>query len=120
MHTAEPFVPEPSCFDVQIVFKKLKRYKSLDTDQILTESIQAGGSTLCPEMQKLINSVLNKEELPHQWNEVIKLTVHIQFYLRFLPRGYLRTCTELLGIISADFGVTDKLLIRHSAFVRYW
>jgi hypothetical protein len=27
---------------------------------------------------------------------------------------------KLLGIISVDFGVTDQLLIRFSAFVRYW
>jgi hypothetical protein len=27
---------------------------------------------------------------------------------------------KLFGTISEDFGVTDQLLIRFSAFVRYW
>jgi hypothetical protein len=27
---------------------------------------------------------------------------------------------KLLGIISADFHIIDKLLIRYSAFGRYW
>jgi hypothetical protein len=34
MHIAEPLVPEPSCFEVQIVIEKLKTYKSPGTDQI--------------------------------------------------------------------------------------
>jgi hypothetical protein len=29
-------------------------------------------------------------------------------------------CTKLLGIISVGFDVTDQLLIRFFAFVRYW
>jgi hypothetical protein len=27
---------------------------------------------------------------------------------------------KLLGIISVDFDITDQLLIRFSAFIRYW
>jgi hypothetical protein len=27
---------------------------------------------------------------------------------------------KLLGIIIVDFDITDELLIRYSAFVRYW
>jgi hypothetical protein len=34
MHTAEPLVAELSCFEVEIAFEKLKRYKSSSTDQI--------------------------------------------------------------------------------------
>jgi hypothetical protein len=29
--------------------------------------IQAGGSTLRSEIQKLVNSIWNKEELPEEW-----------------------------------------------------
>jgi hypothetical protein len=34
IHTAEPLVPEPSAFEVQLAIEKLKRYKSPGTDQI--------------------------------------------------------------------------------------
>jgi hypothetical protein len=34
MDTAEPLVPEPSFVEVEIAIDMLKRYKSLDTDQI--------------------------------------------------------------------------------------
>jgi hypothetical protein len=42
MHTAEPLVPEPHCFEVEIAVKKLKRYKSPGTDEIAKELTQAG------------------------------------------------------------------------------
>jgi hypothetical protein len=34
MHTAEPFVPEPSSSEVEVAIGKLKRYKSPGVDQI--------------------------------------------------------------------------------------
>jgi hypothetical protein len=40
--TAEPLVPEPSTFEVEMAIEKLKRHKSPGTDQIPTESIKAG------------------------------------------------------------------------------
>jgi hypothetical protein len=46
MHTAEPFVPEPSSSEAEAATGKLKRYKSPDFDQIPAELIQAGGGTL--------------------------------------------------------------------------
>jgi hypothetical protein len=54
MHTAEPLVPEPILFKVEISNENLRRYKLSGTDQILAELIQAGGNTLCSEMHKLI------------------------------------------------------------------
>jgi hypothetical protein len=45
IHTAEPLVPYPSSFVVEIAIGKLKRYKSPGIDQILAELIQAGGNT---------------------------------------------------------------------------
>jgi hypothetical protein len=36
-HTAEPLLPEPSCFEVEIDTESLKRYKSQDIDQILAK-----------------------------------------------------------------------------------
>jgi len=54
-HTAEPLVPRPNFFEVEITIEKLKRYKSPGIDEILTQLIQAGGNTLCSESHKLIN-----------------------------------------------------------------
>jgi hypothetical protein len=67
IHTAEPFVPEPSASDVEVTIGKLKRYKSPGVDQIPAELIQAGGETLRSEIHKLIKLTWKKEELPHQW-----------------------------------------------------
>jgi hypothetical protein len=69
MHTAEPFVPEPSSSEIEVAIGKLKRYKSPAVDQIPAELIQAGGGTLRSEIHKLIKLIWNKEELPHQWKE---------------------------------------------------
>jgi hypothetical protein len=57
IHTAEPLVPEPSSYEVEIAIERLKRYKSPGIDQIPAELIQAGGNTLCSEIHKLINCI---------------------------------------------------------------
>jgi hypothetical protein len=46
--------------------------------------------------------------------------LHTKFYVIFFSQGYLCTQTELLGIISVDFDITDQLMIIYSAFIRYW
>jgi hypothetical protein len=71
MHTAQPFVPEPSASEVEVATGKLKRYKSPGVDQISAELIRAGGETLCLEIHKLIKLIWNKEELRHQWKQSI-------------------------------------------------
>jgi hypothetical protein len=45
IHTAEPFVSEPSLVEVEIAIGKLKSYKSPSNDQIPAELIKAGGET---------------------------------------------------------------------------
>jgi hypothetical protein len=55
--TADPLVPEPSAFEVEMTIEKLKRHISPDSDQIPAELIQAGGRTIRSEIHKLINSV---------------------------------------------------------------
>jgi hypothetical protein len=57
MHTAEPFVPEPSSSEGEVAIGKLKRYKSPGVDQIPAELIQAGGGTLRSEIHKLIKLI---------------------------------------------------------------
>jgi hypothetical protein len=46
VHTAEPLVPEPSAFEVELAIEKLKRHKSPGIDQIPTELIKTGGRTI--------------------------------------------------------------------------
>jgi hypothetical protein len=75
-HRAEPSVPGPSRLEAEIAIAKLKKYKSPGSGQIPAELIQAGGEILMSGIQKLINSVLNKDELPDQWNESIIVPIH--------------------------------------------
>jgi hypothetical protein len=48
---------------------KLKAYKSSGTEQIPAELIQAGDNTLHSEVHEIINYILRREELPHNWKE---------------------------------------------------
>jgi hypothetical protein len=54
IHTAEPFVPEPSAAEVEVVIRKMKRDKAPGSDQSPAELIQAGGEPLHSEIHKLI------------------------------------------------------------------
>jgi hypothetical protein len=66
VHTAEQLVPCPSSLEVEIAIAKLKKYESPGSDEISAELIQAGGEMLLSTIHKLIHSLRNKEELPHQ------------------------------------------------------
>jgi hypothetical protein len=76
MHTAEPFVPEPSASEAEVAVGKLKRYKFPGVDQIPAKLIQAGGETLCSEILQLIKLIWNKEESPHQWKKSVVVPIH--------------------------------------------
>jgi hypothetical protein len=76
IHTAEPLVPEPSPFEVEIASAKLKKYKSPGSDQIPAELIQSGGETLQSEIHKFINSIWSKEELPDHWKQSITVPIY--------------------------------------------
>jgi len=43
IHTAEPLVPEPSVFEIEMVIEKLNSHKSPGNDQIPAELIKPGG-----------------------------------------------------------------------------
>jgi hypothetical protein len=53
IHTAEPLVPDPGSFEVEIAIAKLKRYKLPGSDQITAELIQAGGEILRSKISSL-------------------------------------------------------------------
>jgi hypothetical protein len=69
-------VPEASDFEIELPTVKLRRYKPPGTDEYSAESIKAGGSTICCENHKVINSIWNKEELPEQWKESVIVAVY--------------------------------------------
>jgi len=76
LHTAQPLVPEPSRFEVELAIEKLKIHKSPSNDQIPAELIKAGGRTIHSDIHKLINSIWNKKELPEQWKEPIIVPIY--------------------------------------------
>jgi hypothetical protein len=76
VHTAEPLVPEPSAFEVEIAIEKLKSHKSPGINQIPAELIIAGGRIIRPEIHKLIFSIWNKEELPEEWKESVIVPIY--------------------------------------------
>ena len=76
IHTAEPLVPEPSAFEVELAIEKLKGHKSPGIDQIPAELIKAGGRTIRHEIHKLIVSIWNFEELPEEWRESITVPIY--------------------------------------------
>ena len=75
-HTAEPLVPGPSAFEVELAIEKLKSHKSPGVDQIPAELIKEGGRTIRYQIHKLTVSIWNKEELPEEWMESIIVPFH--------------------------------------------
>ena len=89
-HTAEPLVPEPSAFEVDLAIEKLKSHKSPGVDQIPAELIKEGGRTIRYQVHKLIVSIWNKEELPEEWKESIIVPI--------LKKGDKTDCNNYRGI----------------------
>jgi len=76
IHTAEPLLPEPSAYDVELATEKLNRHKSPGTDQIPAELIKAGGRTVRSEIYEFIYSIRNLEELLEEWKESISAPIY--------------------------------------------
>jgi len=53
IHTAEPLVPEPSAFEVEMITEKLNRHKSPDVDQIHT-GLKHGAELFAPRSINLL------------------------------------------------------------------
>jgi hypothetical protein len=105
LHTAEPLVPEPSPFEVEIAIAKLKKYKSPGSDQIPAELIKAGDDALQSEIYKLINSIWSKEELPDQWKESIIVPI--------CKKSDQTDCSNYQGIslISTSYKMLSNVLL---------
>jgi len=76
IHTAEPWIPEPSETEIEMSVKKLKNFKSPGIDNIPAELIKAGGTALIKELHKLISAIWRKEELPKKWKTSIIVPIY--------------------------------------------
>jgi len=91
IRTAEPLVPEPSAFEIEMAIEKLKENKSPGIDQIPAE-LRQGISIIRYKMHKLVNStsIWNKEELLEEWKESIIVLVY--------KKGDKTDCSDYRGI----------------------
>ena len=76
IHTEETLVSQLSALEAEVTTEKLKRCKSPGTDQILAETVKAGGRTIYFDFHKCINSIWNKEELPEERKELIIVSIY--------------------------------------------
>ena len=132
-------VPEASAFDFEMVTEKLKRQKSLGTDQIPAQLIKESSKRIRSEIHNLLilfgirrNILMSaRSRLLYLFIKGLKKTDSSNYRsISILPTTYkilpkillsrLPSYTrKLLGIISVDFDETGRLLITYSAFVRY-
>jgi hypothetical protein len=92
IYTAEPLVPEPNTFEVELTIENLKSHKKPGTDQIPSELNKNQGlrqfavrfinllflfgiRRIC-EIYKLIISIWNKEDLPGEWKVSIIIPIY--------------------------------------------
>ena len=96
-------MPELSAFEVQLAIEKLKRHKSPGIDQIQVELIKAGGRTNHSEIHNIMNSVLNKEELPEEWSQSLYIFI----------RRAIKHCSNYRGIslLSATYKILSNTLL---------
>jgi hypothetical protein len=76
IYMAEPLVPEASDYEVEIAIEKLRRYKSPGTDHNQAEIIKAEGRTISSEINKLLNPIWYREELPDKCKESIIVPIY--------------------------------------------
>ncbi|PNF29478.1 hypothetical protein B7P43_G04562 [Cryptotermes secundus] len=104
IHKGEPLVPDPSPFEVEIDVVNLKRYKLTGSDQIQAELIEAVGEILRSKINRSINFIFNKEELPDQWKESIIVPVHKKVDRTYCSNdqgiSLLSTSYKILSIFS--------------------
>jgi hypothetical protein len=105
VHTAEPLVPEPSAFEVEMAIKKLKSHKSPGIDRIPAELIKAGGRIIRSEIHKLVISIWNKEELPEECKESVMVPSY--------KKGEKTDCSNYRGIslLSTTYKILSNILL---------
>jgi len=78
VQTAEPLVPEPSAYELQLAIEKLKGQKLPGINQIPSELFKVGGRIIRSDICKLINSVWNKEKLPEEKKQSITVPIYMK------------------------------------------
>jgi len=76
IYMAKPVVPEARAFEVEIAIEKLRRYKSAGIDHNQAEIIKARGRIISSEINKLLNPIWYREELPDKCKESIILPIY--------------------------------------------
>jgi hypothetical protein len=68
--------------------------------------IQVGGETLLSVIHKLIDSILNKEELPNQWKSLIIVPVH--------KKVEKTDCNNYCGLspLSTSYTILSNILLK--------
>jgi hypothetical protein len=105
IHTAEPLVLELSAFEFEVAIVKLKRHESAGIDQIPTEVIKVGGTTISSVIHKPINSILNEDELPEEWKDSIIAPIY--------KKGDKTDCNNYRGIslLSTTYTILSIILL---------
>ena len=92
-------MPELCAFEFEMAIEKLQRHKSPANDQIPAELITSRGRKIRSEIHKIINSILNEEELPEEWKESTIVLIY---------KGDKTDCNNDRGI--SHFPATYKIL----------
>jgi hypothetical protein len=106
IHTAEPFVPQPSASEVEVAITKFKRYKVPGSDQIPAELFEVGGGgILHSETHKLIVLIWNKEEVPHKWKKPTVVPIH--------KKGDKADCSNYKGVslLSTSYKTVSNICL---------
>jgi len=100
IHAAEPLVPEPSAFEVEMATENLKGHKSPGMEQIPAELTKAGGRTIASEIHELLNSFWNKE-----WKESITVPIY--------KKGDKTDCTNyrVISLLPSTYKILSNILL---------
>ena len=105
IYTAEPLLPEPSAFEVDLAIEKLRSQKSPGIDQISAELIKAVGGKFRSEIHKIINSVWNKEEMSEEWKELIFVSIYTEG-----DKADWSKCTDL-PLLTTRYKILSNILL---------
>ena len=105
LREAEPLVPEPSAFEVELDIEKVRSHKSPGTDQITVDLIKAVGRKIHTEIHKLVISFWNKEELPEEWKESLIVPIY--------KMGDKTDCSNYRGIsiLPTTYNILSNILL---------
>ncbi|KAI5737941.1 hypothetical protein M8J77_000982 [Diaphorina citri] len=74
--TAEVEDEPPTMQEIENAIKRLKNNKTPGSDEITSELLKKGGSTIKEELHKLITKCWKEEIIPNKWKEVIIIPLH--------------------------------------------